>query len=84
MSPLHHACKKGRLKCVKYLCEKCEFDPDLQDSVGMYSSLHWAAANGHLAVVQYLVQDRGANITSKTCVLSTHSLTGQSFAYFPF
>ncbi len=68
MSPLHYACKKGRLECAKFLCEKGKFDANAQEEIGRYSPLHWAASNGHNSVVEYLISEMHCNAELKTMV----------------
>ena len=51
----------GHLPVAKYLASKMEghlFDPD-DDG---YTALHWAAQEGHLSMVEYLVRSCGFDV----------------------
>lgn len=67
-SLLHLASEKGRIDCVRYLCEQ-GLNIDKQDD-SKFTALHYAAVNGHLKCVQYLI-DHGADTELKTSMGNT-------------
>src|SRR5262245_10215603 len=80
------ACRYGRTEVVELLLE-CGVDPAAADTVGM-TGLHWAAGNGHLAVVALLTQ-RGAPLEVRnrwggTVLSSAVYLAAQQSADWPY
>jgi ankyrin repeat protein len=62
-TPLHWACRNGRVQIVKELLEHGA-DIEAKDNDGD-TPLHWACCSGRLAVVNELLS-RGANVEAKT------------------
>ena len=52
-----HVCMEMKLKTVKYLIEQCNCDPMAKDTYDQYTTLHFAARGGDVAIVQYLIND---------------------------
>ncbi len=63
-SPIHVAAAKGELDNVKELLAQRPEDVKAQDEKNQYTPLHWAAANGHVEVMQYLIE-HGADISAR-------------------
>jgi ankyrin repeat protein len=73
MTPLHYACQKNELECVRFLCEVANFNPN-EVETGTYTCLHWAAAKGRTEIVRYLLSSTRADPTLKTMVIFLFSL----------
>ena len=64
------ACRTGRLSSVKWLFENKNWDPKQQEEIhdpknDMYENdfaIHIATRNGHLSIVQYLIQEKKAGV----------------------
>eukprot|EP01051_Picozoa_sp_SAG22_P002967 SAG22_NODE_138_length_18031_cov_5.796621_15_plen_251_part_00 len=70
---LHLACVHGRISVVKYLVERGADVEQATVNPGVFPfwtadnrrAAHWAAHNGHCAVVRYLIEYAGADPTQK-------------------
>ncbi|KYQ89680.1 ankyrin repeat-containing protein [Tieghemostelium lacteum] len=56
-------CKKGSLEKIKKFIEEDKVKPDIVDE-DERTGLHWAAAGGHLAIVQYLVNQCNQSVNT--------------------
>lgn len=61
----------GRLDAVKFLVEEAGTDPATTSQAGRRAyagrtALHWAARNGHVHVMEYLVISRGVDVDART------------------
>ena len=61
----------GHLDAVKFLVEEAGTDPATTSQAGRRAyagrtALHWAARNGHVHVMEYLVSDRGVDVDART------------------
>ncbi|ETS81090.1 hypothetical protein PFICI_06092 [Pestalotiopsis fici W106-1] len=63
-TPLISAARGGWFEMAKFLVQDCDFNKDIVDANGM-TALHWAAHQGHTAIVSLLV-DAGADIMRQT------------------
>jgi ankyrin repeat protein len=63
---LHLACQQGNLKAVKrWMNDHEQEELPRDDSLGRYP-IHYAAENGHAAIVDYLANCFGYNVNQKT------------------
>ena len=53
---MHLAAEGGQLKVIKFLSPTFEARVHEKDSLG-WTSLHWAARNGHCEVARYLIEE---------------------------
>ena len=53
--PIHTACREGDLEQLRALVEQNGSDLDARDTYGR-TAMHWACEEGHLEVLQYLIQ----------------------------
>jgi ankyrin repeat protein len=58
------AANLGDLNWVKTFVEEQNIDPNAIDSVGS-TPLHWAAYRNHIAIVNYLLIEKNANINEQ-------------------
>uniref|UniRef100_A0A7S2V7L6 Uncharacterized protein n=1 Tax=Entomoneis paludosa TaxID=265537 RepID=A0A7S2V7L6_9STRA len=66
MAPIHDAAWAGDLEKVKELLESgVDVETRTEDNQGQ-TPLHWAIMAGQLEVVQYLVEQKGANVEAQT------------------
>ena len=55
-TPLHYACKSGKLDIVKFLVEECHCNPKVKDGDGD-TPLHCACKGGSIDIVKFLIVD---------------------------
>ncbi|OQS01006.1 hypothetical protein ACHHYP_02042 [Achlya hypogyna] len=76
---LIEAAKTGQLREVQHLCEVVGVDPDQRGYMG-WTAAHWAAREGHIAILEYLLQ-AGANLDTLDrrgdCLLHKAAANGQ-------
>ena len=81
LTPLMHACVQGMLECVRFLVLEKAVDVGAKDSDGLDAAFHAAGAghvddgfmahhvaalNGHLPVLQCLIQEAGVPVDTET------------------
>ena len=57
-TPLHYACKGGKMDMVKFLVEECHCDPRVQDYSHYTPLLYASRENGNVDIVRFLVVDQ--------------------------
>ncbi len=72
---IHNFARKGNLQEVKNCIEKKKVSVDSLDKNNTRTALHWAAAYGHVAIVEYLLS-KGANVNAR----DIHGATGLLYA----
>lgn len=65
LSPIHWACRDGRLSLVKYILDKDSSLINDSDNLYKFTPLHWAARGGFQDMVSFLIS-KGANKTLKS------------------
>jgi len=64
LTPLHFAADQGHVEIVRLLCDRGA-DVEARDVFGSWP-LHYAAWNGHIFVMKELIEERNAEINSRT------------------
>ena len=59
------AAGKNRMECLRFLVSECGADPNVADYCG-WTPLFRASYNGHDGPVEFLVEEGGADVNSKT------------------